>query len=489
MSRSESQYAEAKEAQTFFRDVIELCMAKNVDGLKDMFEKYLEKHSQVSGEDVIENFRTEGKTILHVAASSGSDRIVGYFLSHCQSFSAIINEPDNQGFTPLINATISENESSMLLIIQQGGDVNAQNHDGAAAVHFAAADGSISRLELLKAHGANLNLISKSGTTIHWASGKGHSDAIKFLIDNNVDVNGKNDGGLPAVIMAAAARTDMGVKHLVDARADVGLVFSGNLTLLHLCAEYGLYHAVSSILENEHGRACLSIATDDGNLPINLAAMSNDRTMVEILLPVSLDLLSAASVDELLEDGAARMKAWEDKHVKHAGGSSLSCSSEASWRSSPSSSSSTRILEPCIEAASTDAADAADRYKEEGNSHYKAKNFHLAIESYSAGIRLQGNHKVLWSNRSACFLTMNQPLEALRDAEVCRQLDPTWPKGCYRLGAARLGLGLYEDAAVAAFEGCKLDDTNSELKTLLQKAVKLGQEHHRKQIQETGKKS
>ena len=68
---------------------------------------------------------------------------------------------------------------------------------------------------------------------------------------------------------------------------------------------------------------------------------------------------------------------------------------------------------------------------------------------------------------------------ALYDAEVCRKLDSTWSKGCFRLAAARMALGLYEDAAVAAFEGCKLDEKNEELKCLLREAVAKGQEEHR----------
>lgn len=35
---------------------------------------------------------------------------------------------------------------------------------------------------------------------------------------------------------------------------------------------------------------------------------------------------------------------------------------------------------------------------------------------------------------------------------------------------------------LAAFEGCKLDETNKELKNLLQEAVKKGQEAHRESL-------
>jgi hypothetical protein len=41
----------------------------------------------------------------------------------------------------------------------------------------------------------------------------------------------------------------------------------------------------------------------------------------------------------------------------------------------------------------------------------------------------------------------------------------------------------YEDAALAAFEGCKLDDKNEALKDLLREAVKLGQDEHQRKLQ------
>ncbi len=46
----------------------------------------------------------------------------------------------------------------------------------------------------------------------------------------------------------------------------------------------------------------------------------------------------------------------------------------------------------------------------------------------------------------------------------------------------RLALDQFEDAAVAAFEGCKLDDKNEELKALLKLAVKRGQQAHQKTL-------
>ena len=63
---------------------------------------------------------------------------------------------------------------------------------------------------------------------------------------------------------------------------------------------------------------------------------------------------------------------------------------------------------------------------------------------------------------------------------------PAWPKACFRLAKARLALNMYEDAAVAAFEGCKLDNTNEDLKNLLRECVAKGKEEHQKKIAAEG---
>ena len=44
-----------------------------------------------------------------------------------------------------------------------------------------------------------------------------------------------------------------GVKYLVEAGADIGIIVSGNLTTLHICAENGLAAAVTAILQTETG--------------------------------------------------------------------------------------------------------------------------------------------------------------------------------------------------------------------------------------------
>jgi stress-induced-phosphoprotein 1 len=140
-----------------------------------------------------------------------------------------------------------------------------------------------------------------------------------------------------------------------------------------------------------------------------------------------------------------------------------------------------------IAASSTVSAEARERseaLKDEGNALFKKKQFLQAAEAYTQAIKLCGDNKAVWSNRSATFLELGRIEDAIRDAEICRRLEPTWPKGCYRLAVARLAAGLYEDAAIAAFEGCKIDGNNKELQKVMRDAVAKGKmEHQQKQQQ------
>lgn len=317
---------------------------------------------------------------------------------------------------------------------------------------------------------------------MHWAAGKGHSKAVSYLLKHGLDPNTLSNNGLPAVIMAAVALSDETVCTLVDAGANVGYILSGNLTLLHICAEYGLENAVKSILKVEDGLKCCDVETDDGNSPIHLAAMGGYRNIVEILhahgkmkvIPGETEY--AMVIDAVMEDGKNRMKQWEQDHAKPADSQSNGVQADAG---------SGRVLEPTNPAENEEASQKADQLKDQGNKCFTQKKYADAITLYSQAIVLRGDNAVVWSNRSACYLALGDASNALLDAEVCRRLDPKWPKGCYRLAAARLALKQYEDAAVAAFEGCKLDDSNEELKSLMQKAVKLGKE----EFQEKQKKS
>eukprot|EP01035_Chromulina_nebulosa_P019486 gene19486-25372_t len=359
----------------------------------------------------------------------------------------------------------------MKLLLSHKALVNIPNKDGATAIHFASSDGSLERLQLLIKSGGDLTIKSSAGNALHWAAGKGRYEIVKYLLDNSVvDPNEVSGSGLPPVIMAAVAHSEATVCLLLKANVNVGFILSGNLTLLHICAENGMKDAVDLIVKSVDGIKCANIETTDGNLPIHLAAMSKYEEIIETLIPVTtaikdkyIDRANVDIINELLIEGEERLHHWNNKNNNKS-----------------SDNNNTNNIPIYSKPIDEETKAEVEKHKQLGNSYYSSKQYNEAIIEYTKGIDLDETNQVLWSNRSASYLQIKDYQNALKDAEICRRLDPTWPKGCYRLAAARLALELYEDAAVAAYEGLKLDNNNKELKKIIQDSVRLGREQHAK---------
>ncbi|XP_016985697.1 stress-induced-phosphoprotein 1 [Drosophila rhopaloa] len=105
--------------------------------------------------------------------------------------------------------------------------------------------------------------------------------------------------------------------------------------------------------------------------------------------------------------------------------------------------------------------DKVNELKEKGNQALNAEKFDEAVAAYTEAISLDGQNHVLYSNRSAAFAKAGKFQEALEDAERTIILNPTWPKGYSRKGAAAAGLHDYMKAFEAYNEGLKYDPQNA----------------------------
>ena len=424
MSKAEEQ--EMRRAQAWFAEAVKLTMEGKSADLSRKIDEYLASNSRITVQDIITEFKSEGKTLIHLAASSGYSEVVAMLISKAPVKSAIANLADDRGFTPLINATVSESAPSMSAFIEIGANVNGETKEGATALHFAAADGSLERMEMLIKAGAKLNVMSNSGTPLHWAAGKGSAHAIKYLVGRGAEVEktdikskGKNGHVVtPAVIMAAVGSSDDGVCALLEAGSFSGHVITGNLTLLHICAENRLEKSVRMLIETETGQKCTHVKSSYNNIPIELAAMHGEdsRGIVEALAPYSppVEGASSGTVEDILAAGPGLLHKWERQHEdnKKEGKTSVSSVFDAKGED-------VHECEP-IEPAKDEAAEkAAMAKKNEGNAAFKEKKFDIALAAYTEAIKLQGDNAALWSNRSATYLALNLPKDALVDAEVC----------------------------------------------------------------------
>nr|XP_002733822.1 PREDICTED: tetratricopeptide repeat protein 28-like [Saccoglossus kowalevskii] len=90
-------------------------------------------------------------------------------------------------------------------------------------------------------------------------------------------------------------------------------------------------------------------------------------------------------------------------------------------------------------------------------------DFQKATRLYTETISLDPTNHVLYSNRSAAFIKMQQYEKALQDAVTAKELCPKWAKAYYRQGLALQHLGRHADSLAAFSSGLSQDPKSLQL--------------------------
>lgn len=108
--------------------------------------------------------------------------------------------------------------------------------------------------------------------------------------------------------------------------------------------------------------------------------------------------------------------------------------------------------------------------KTQGNASFAAKDYESAIKHYSDAIaaaeqsgETEGVH-VLYSNRSASYAGLKNWAQALEDAELTIQANPSFAKGYGRKGSALHGARKYDEAVEAYKAGLEKNPDDAALK-------------------------
>jgi stress-induced-phosphoprotein 1 len=109
--------------------------------------------------------------------------------------------------------------------------------------------------------------------------------------------------------------------------------------------------------------------------------------------------------------------------------------------------------------------------KAKGNKDFQAKNFKAAIEHFTEAIKHDPTDQVFFSNRSACFASLEQYDKALEDGTECVRLKPDWAKGYTRKAHAEFFLKKFDDAAETYKAGLKIAPDDPAMKEGLQKCM------------------
>jgi|GEM_PF-1136955 len=132
----------------------------------------------------------------------------------------------------------------------KGADINAKGGKfDWTALMYAAGRGQTEAIELLIAHGADVNAKNKAGwTALMSAALNGQTEAVRLLIDRGADIEAKDMGGLTALIFAAMNGQTEAVRLLIDRGADIEAKDNKGKTALIWAAEYSHTSAIELLL-------------------------------------------------------------------------------------------------------------------------------------------------------------------------------------------------------------------------------------------------
>jgi ankyrin repeat protein len=258
---------------------------------------------------------SQGEAALHLAIKYGHKRIVDFLLAH----DASVSIQTFSGDTPLHYAAEAGQDELVEALLAHNAAVDARNSQRWSFLPVARGERDIERLAFLSVAGGKESMERNRGETpLHRAAQDGNVQTVQLLLAHGADVNARNMYNGQSPLHLAAANENVSVLALllargaeVDARMALALIPTDDvkylLTPLHLAVLAGRIEATKLLLaasakvneriQTEENATPLSTdmyagdfnrLTELGSLadcaPLHLAALIGRREVVEILL-------------------------------------------------------------------------------------------------------------------------------------------------------------------------------------------------------------
>lgn len=310
---------------------------------------------------------------------------------------------------------------------------------------------------------------------LHWASANGDVEMSQFLIRKGSSVNCQNNGG-STPLHSACSNGQLSTARLL-------LMSGANIQISDCCGDTPanvirpddpstrtLHSLLLGACLAERLQQCPPQSWSVRDMKDLIEALNHGATKNVLDKETLVQMCAAAlkqmrDVSQEAEQYDARASAflrevW-DRHYKRM--SEITEDNEEDGE------------EVAAEVAATKAQ--AQTIKEKGNVAFQQGDFPKAIQLYTMAIAVDPTNGLLYSNRSAAYLSYNQPARAMKDAKASVDLMPAWAKGYHRLGRACLALARYEQAEAAFQRGLLLCPGDTALQAGINEARAFREEH------------
>ena len=227
---------------------------------KAIWQEDFNKVSQLIKKNDVNGRDKEQRTPLHLAAARANEPILK-LLCH---YSPNVNAQDKRGKTPLVRATETGSSNIVNILLQAKANPNIPSLDGQSPIHVSSDLNDERSVKLLLDHQANINSPNAQGLTpLHIAAQAGHANLVALFANEGCNLNALSGESQTPLMTAAEYGRMQAVKILLDLQVDTECKNQRNWKAIDLAQVNGHNHC-KKIIE-DHVKRILpksSVTTD-----------------------------------------------------------------------------------------------------------------------------------------------------------------------------------------------------------------------------------